>query len=338
MNLVFSSWTFDDQGTGLPAPQNFAQIPNFAGTGRTLLRWTWNAGSGNLGVNQQVWINISTTIRNGAPFGNLSNDFTLETDAPGLSQRCSGSSQADLLDFDGDADTAETLCRSTGTITVAGIAQLISSKTTQGTCDGGFVSTSAGTLIGGAIDYELRVQNVGTVPMQNFVAHRHPAVRRRHRRARHQSARLAVDAAPGGADPAAGRARRSTTRPRAIPAAERWADPSTGCDPAELDDGGARSDHLGALVQGRVRRSRRRPVRLRRRSLLHGDAGQRARRPAGLQLLRLSGGSRPTDSASLAAEPQKVGIAIGSCDAASLGDFVWVDTNDDGIQNDGPTG
>ncbi|HSF43319.1 MAG TPA: hypothetical protein VLT87_26200, partial [Thermoanaerobaculia bacterium] len=169
VNLVFSTWTFDAQGTGLPAPQVFDQIPNFAGTGRTLLRWRWNAGSGSLGVNQQVWINVTTTIRNGTPSGSLSNDFTLESDAPGLSQRCTTPSQADALDFDEDADTAETLCRATGTITVAGIAQLISSKTIQGTCDGGSVATSAGTLTGGAIEYRLRVQNVGTVPMQNFV-------------------------------------------------------------------------------------------------------------------------------------------------------------------------
>ncbi len=41
---------------------------------------------------------------------------------------------------------------------------------------------------------------------------------------------------------------------------------------------------------------------------------------------------------SLAAEPQKVGISLGTCDAASLGDFVWADANADGVQNDGPTG
>jgi len=142
VNLVFSSWSFDAQGTGLPAPQVFDQIPNFAGTGRTLLRWRWNAGSGSLGVNQQVWINITTTVRNGAPSGNLSNDFTFDSDAPGLGLRCTGASQADPLDLDGDGDTAETLCRSTGTINVAGIAQLVSGKTIQGTCDGGSVSTS----------------------------------------------------------------------------------------------------------------------------------------------------------------------------------------------------
>ncbi|HEY0558266.1 MAG TPA: hypothetical protein VGG20_28705, partial [Thermoanaerobaculia bacterium] len=169
VDLIFSSWTFDDQGSGLPAPQTFEQIPNFAGTGRTLLRWRWNAGSGSLGVNQQVFINLNTTIRVGATFGSLSNDFTLDSDAPGLGLRCSGASQADSLDLDSDGDTAETICRATGSATIAPIAQLVSSKTIQGTCDGGSVSTSAGTLTGGALKYRLRVQNPGSVPMQNFV-------------------------------------------------------------------------------------------------------------------------------------------------------------------------
>lgn len=60
--LEFNSWTFDDQGTGLPAPQTFEHIPNFAGTGRSLLRWRWSPGSGNLGVNQEVRINLTTTL------------------------------------------------------------------------------------------------------------------------------------------------------------------------------------------------------------------------------------------------------------------------------------
>ncbi len=336
LNLLFSSWTFDDQGTGLPAPQNFAQIPNFAGTGRTLLRWTWNAGSGNLGVNQQVWINITTTIRNGAPFGSLSNDFTLETDAPGLAQRCSGSSQADPLDVDGDADTAETLCRSTGTITVAGIAQLISSKTTQGTCDGGFVSTSAGTLIGGAIDYELRVQNVGTVPMQNFVLIDilpfvgDTGVRDTNPRGSQWTPLLAAPILP----PAGTTIYYSTS---GNPCRGEVGGPTTGCDPANWTtvapdpitsarsfkvEFGSRvvgpfdfvSFDLSLVTPGNV------------------PAGQPAFNSFAYQADRADG------LGSLAAEPQKVGISIGACDAASLGDFVWVDTNHDGVQNDGPTG
>ncbi|HEV7785786.1 MAG TPA: hypothetical protein VGQ28_10655, partial [Thermoanaerobaculia bacterium] len=159
VDLIFVSWTFDDRSTGLPAPQTFQQIPNFAGTGRTLLRWSWNAGSGNLGVGQEVWININTTIRNGASFGALSNTFSLGSDAPGLGQRCSGGSQVDSLDLDGDGNTAETRCASTGSANVAPIAQLVSSKQVKGVCDGAFTSSSAGTLVGGNIDYQLRVQN-----------------------------------------------------------------------------------------------------------------------------------------------------------------------------------
>ena len=78
-------------------------LPEVQTLRRTLLRWRWNAGSGNLGVNQQVWINITATVRNGAPSGSLANDFTLDSDAPGLSLRCSGASQTDPLDLDEDA-------------------------------------------------------------------------------------------------------------------------------------------------------------------------------------------------------------------------------------------
>jgi len=117
-------------------------------------------------VGQQVWINISTTIRVGAVAGSLANNFTLDSDAPGLALRCSGASQAD---------------RSTSTATATPPRRsaarpatppwrdrpAVSSKTIQGTCDGSSVATSAGTLTGGALKYRLRVQNPGSVPMQN---------------------------------------------------------------------------------------------------------------------------------------------------------------------------
>lgn len=336
VDLLFSSWTFDDQSTGLPAPQVFTQTPNFAGTGRTLLQWRWNAGSGNLGVNQQVWINLTTTIRNGALFGSLSNDMLMDPDAPGLAQRCSGSSQADPLDLDGDADTAETLCRATGTITVAGIAQLVSSKTVQGTCDGGAVSSSAGTLIGGGIEYHLRVQNVGTVPMQNFVIIDilpfvgDTGVRDTNPRGSQWTPLLAAPIVP----PSGTTLYYSTS---GNPCRGEVGGPTTSCDPpnwttiAPTPITDARSFKLEfgnrvvnpfdfveftfvMIAPGNVPPA----------AIAYNSFAYQADRGDGL--------------GSLAAEPQKVGIALGSCDAASLGDFVWVDTNDNGIQDDGPTG
>jgi uncharacterized repeat protein (TIGR01451 family) len=59
---------------------------------------------------QQVWININTTIRNGTPSGSLGNDFTLDSDAPGLGQRCSGTNARRYPGLDGDADTSEQPC------------------------------------------------------------------------------------------------------------------------------------------------------------------------------------------------------------------------------------
>jgi uncharacterized repeat protein (TIGR01451 family) len=336
VNLVFTTQTFDDQSTGLPAPQVFDQIPNFAGTGRTLLRWRWNAGSGNLGVNQQVWVNITTSIRNGAPSGNLSNDVNLDSDAPGLGLRCTGSAQADALDLDEDGNTAEILCRSTGTITVAPIAQLVSNKTIQGTCDGGFGGTSNGTLIGGAIEYRLRVQNVGTVPMQDFVLiDILPFVGDTGVRDTNPRGSLWTPLLSAPITPPAGTVLYYSTSGN--PCRGEVGGPVVGCDPpnwttvppAPITSVRSFKIEFGNRVVGAF-------------DFLeftffmttpgNVPAGDPAFNSFAYQANRADG------LGSLAAEPQKVGITIGSCEAAALGDFVWVDVNADGVQNDGPTG
>ncbi len=337
VDLQFVSWTFDDQGTGLPAPQTFDQIPNFAGTGRTLLRWRWNAGSGNLAVNQQVWINISTTVRNGAFNGNLSNDFTLEHDAPGLGQRCSGASQADPLDLDADADTAETLCRGTGTITIAPVAQLVSNKRTQGVCDTAFTASSLGTLHGGAINYRLLVQNVGTIPMNNFVI---------------------VDILPFVGDTGV-----LDTNPRSSlwapiltapitpppgttilyslsgnPCRPEVGGPNTGCDPPNWTTAAPVPVSLARAFKVEFGARTINPF-----DFLTFDFRMTApgNAPLGGQQAFNSFaylGARADGIGNLSAEPNKVGMTIGTCPGAALGDFVWLDTNRNGLQDDGPTG
>ncbi len=336
VDLIFASWTFDDQGTGLPAPQTFQQIPNFAGTGRTLLRWRWNAGGGSLGVGQQVWILPSTTIRNGATFGSLSNTFTLGHDAPGLGQRCSAGSQVDSLDLDGDGNTAETLCADTGTVTVAPIAQLVSSKQVKGVCDGAFTSSSAGTLIGGSIDYQLKVQNVGTVPMQSFVLVDilpfvgDTGVRDLNPRGSQWAPLLTAPIVP----PAGTTLYYSTSgnpcRPEvgvSVPGCDppNW----TTVPPTPITSVRSFKVEFGSRVVGPFDF-----VSFNFHLTAPGNvpAGQTAFNSFAYQANRADG------LGSLAAEPQKVGIAPGTCDAASLGDFVWVDANKNGVQDDGPTG
>ncbi len=336
VDLLFVSWTFDDQATGLPAPQTFEQIPNYAGTGRTLLRWTWNAGSGSLGVNQQVLIHISTTIRSGATFGPLSNTFDLTSQSPGLGQRCSGASQTDALDLDGDGNTAETHCTSSGTLNVAPIAMLVSSKTVAGTCDGGFTGASAGTLVGGKVEYQLRVQNLGSVPMQNMVIVDilpfvgDTGVRDTSPRGSQWTPLLAAPIVP----PAGTVLYYSTS---GNPCRGEVGGPTTSCDPPSWST--VPPDPITSVRSFKV------------------EFGSRVVGPFDTLSfnfhLTAPGNVPPGASAfnsfayqadradglgSLAAEPQKVGVALGACDAASLGDFVWADANGNGIQDDGPTG
>ena len=336
VDLLFASWTFDDQGTGLPAPQTFEQVPNFAGTGRTLLRWRWNAGSGNLGVNQQVWLNVTTTIRNGAANGPLANEFTLDHDAPGLGFRCSGSSHADPLDLDGDADTAESLCSASTTITVAGIAQLISAKLVDAACDGAPTGTSAGTLDGGALEYSLRVENVGTVAMENFVLIDilpfvgDTGVRDTNPRGSLWTPVLAAPILP----PPGTTLYYSTS---GNPCRGEVGGPTTACDPPDWST--APPTPLSATRSFKVEFGSRvvGPY-----DFVEFDFSMTT--PAGIPAGDPAFNSfayqadRADGLGSLAAEPQKSGVTLGSCVAAALGDFVWVDLDHDGTQNDGPSG
>jgi uncharacterized repeat protein (TIGR01451 family) len=336
VDLVFTSWTFDDQGTGLPAPQTFTQIPNYAGTGRVLLRWSWNAGSGSLGVNQQVFINISTTVRTGAVSGSLTNTFDLSSKTPGLAQRCSGSSTTDALDLNGNGSTSDTLCTANGSATIAPIAQLASAKTIKGTCDGGAVSTSAGTLVGGAIEYHLSVTNPGTVPMQNFVLIDilpfvgDTGVRDTSPRGSQWTPLLAAPITPPSGTTiyyttTGNPCRGEVGGPTSGCTAPNWTtvapDPITSVRAFKIDFG---SKVLGPADVLNFTYSMVAPGNTPPGTNAYNSFAYQADRSDGL--------------GSLAAEPQKVGISLGSCVAAGLGDYVWADLNHNGIQDDGPTG
>jgi uncharacterized repeat protein (TIGR01451 family) len=335
VDLVYGgSWSFDDQGSGLPAPQAFTQIPNYAGTGRTLLRWSWNAGSGSLGVNQQVFILFGTTVRSGAAFGPLANTMDLASSSPGLGQRCSGSSQVDVLDLAGLGNT-QTVCTSTGTITVAPIAQLVSNKQVRGICDGGFTAASSGTLAGGAIRYQLQVRNAGTVPMQNMVIIDilpfvgDTGVRDTSPRGSQWTPLLAAPILP----PAGTTLYYSTS---GNPCRPEVGGPTSGCDapgwttvpPVPITAARSFKLDFGSRVV-----SSQDVVSFTFQLIMPGNL------PAGSAFNSFAYQANRADGlGSLAAEPQKVGIAPGSCAAAALGDFVWVDANGNGLQDDGPTG
>jgi len=333
LNLVYQAGTqacIDATCTALVP--TFEEIPNYDSTGRTLLRWTF---ANDLLPGEDVRIGYQTRVRAGAGSGSLTNVVGQSFPPTAIAQRCANST-TDINDLDGDGSRADTLCTATATANIAAIAQLISSKEVQSVCDPVFGTSSNGTLVGASLRYKLRVQNVGTVAMTDFVL---------------------VDILPTIGDtgvidtnprlsqwtpllvapiiPPAGTTLFYSNSPN--PCRGEVGGPTTSCDPPNWTTvpptpiSNARSVKIefGNRVVSPFD-----TVEFTFQLTAPGSAlsGENVFNSFGYLAARGDG------LGNLSAEPLKVGTAIGSCLAATLGDFVWVDTDGDGQQNDGPTG
>ncbi|MEO8460694.1 MAG: GEVED domain-containing protein, partial [Dokdonella sp.] len=262
--------------------------------------------------------------------------LTLDSDAPGLGLRCSGSSQLDSLDYDGDGNTAETLCAATGTITVAPIAQLVSNKQAEGVCDASFTMAST-TLPGGRLRYRLNVQNVGTVAMSNMVlidilpTVGDTGVRDTSPRGSQFTPLLVAPIIP----PSGTILSYSTS---SNPCRGEVGGPTTGCDPPNWST--TEPDPISSVRSFKLEFGARSVAAF---DTLSFEFGMVA--PASLTAASVAYNSfayqayRSDGLGSLAAEPQKVSVMPGICSIApSLGDFVWRDGNGNGIQDSGENG
>lgn len=310
----------------------FQEIPNYDNTGRTLLRWNF---VGNLLPGEDVRVGFQTRVRAGTPSGTLTNVVGQTSPPSGNNQRCANST-TDINDLDGDGSRVDVFCSASTTANIAAIAQLISSKQVRSVCDPVYGGTSNGTLVGASLEYKLRVQNVGTVAMTDFVL---------------------VDILPTIGDTGV-----IDTNPRLsqwtpllvapiIPPAGTTLYYSNSANPCRGEvggpTGGCDPPNWSTVPPSPI--SNVRSVKI--------EFGDRVVSPSDtvefdFQLVApgsaLSGqnvfnsfaylADRGDGLGSLSAEPVKVGTAIGTCLAAILGDYVWVDTNADGVQNDGNTG
>ncbi|MEM6792980.1 MAG: GEVED domain-containing protein, partial [Acidobacteriota bacterium] len=165
-----ASQTFADNGTGvtLASPGDFEVIPNYNGTGRTLLRWNL---TGDLDPGETVDISFDTTVETGVIFGNLTNRVGMTYNGSPVVQVCAGATATDAADLDGDGSDTDVLCVEDEGVTIAAVAQLSSAKLVSGQCDATFAAGPATgtTLPSGLVDWRVRVQNVQTVPITNFV-------------------------------------------------------------------------------------------------------------------------------------------------------------------------
>ena len=175
LEYVDGSWAVVNNTAGLPTPV-FEQLDNYQGTGRTLLRWRWDgATAGSMPINTRVRVQFDVRVKEGTPVGTVSNLGHLV--GPAYADYNAGSCRqkpTDANDLDGDSDTSEQLCASRandGNLTITDAASMSSEKTVMGQLDDGYYAfpDSGLTVLGGDLEYRFVVTNSGNVPMTGLV-------------------------------------------------------------------------------------------------------------------------------------------------------------------------
>jgi uncharacterized repeat protein (TIGR01451 family) len=161
---------------------NFVTIPNYKGTGRTLVRWVWEDWTSSGGANRAytlpedatLTLRFTGTVSASSTSGSKNNAAVVMSnsmDFKNSARPCRDINATDANDVDGDGDIAEYTCTcSCVNYTVATIASLESIKWDKGELDATWLKypASATTVPGGTVDYQLRLKNVGNITMKNI--------------------------------------------------------------------------------------------------------------------------------------------------------------------------
>ena len=351
---VPGSETFTANNSGITTPPTLEIIPNYITTGgklRDLYRWTFPSGT-VLPHGERFSVNVSVKISPALAAGSYNADFIATFSNASVNEPdYNFGNFVDTKDWDLDGNTTESIGRANSgygqcDISIAASASMESIKWVKGLCDVAYSRYPAfgQTVPGGDADYRLIIKNTGNVVMKDIKI---------------------IDILPfigdrGVIDPQARQTqwRPNLANPISAPAGvtvyyttvsnpcrdevKQPADPSpfpTGCTPpnwsvtpplditqvqaVKIDFGTKTLAGGDSLVFSWPMRA---PV----------DA------PTNDEIAWNSFGFVATRSDNnqplLAAEPIKVGIKLKPIQPAVYGDYVWIDTNKNGIQDDGATG
>jgi uncharacterized repeat protein (TIGR01451 family) len=344
LTYVPNSWTLYSAPAGTPAPL-FEILEDYNSPGRTLLRWAWRNGSAyGLAPNAEIRIRFQATLKNGIPPNtSISNTaYIVGFDNPTVSLGSAQRSLADTYDLDSDLNSTELFSASNAiVITVGELATLESVKWVKGQSDADWsrYPNTGLTVPGGTADYRLIVRNVGNVPATRLVVidilpfvGDAGVIDLSPRNSEWRPNLTGTISGPSGITvyySTSGNPTRPEVEPSGPPGSEA---PNWSTDPP-ADITSVRSlkiDFGDRILQPQnsveLSWSMRAPVGA-------PDNGEIAWNSFGFVAYRSDDGSQI-----LPAEPFKVGIAIQPGLGAAYGDYVWIDTNLNGSQDDGEVG
>ncbi|WP_185155514.1 SdrD B-like domain-containing protein [Rudanella paleaurantiibacter] len=190
MDLLPVGLDFTNQiiySSGTPPASTTEVIPNFNGTGRTLIRFSWSSpmpSGATYGVNIGVKVNALAPAGPGSQFTTNDQLYNPYLETGGLKNTAyfTGSSThvcnvpqyytpeqvgvADVYDLNSNGVKSETLCYGSAILGVTSAAQLSSVKWVKGQCDTEYsrYPDFGQTVPGGMANYKLIVTNTGNVP------------------------------------------------------------------------------------------------------------------------------------------------------------------------------
>ncbi|NTV64036.1 MAG: DUF11 domain-containing protein, partial [Oscillochloris sp.] len=156
---------------GAPDPA-FEVLPNFNNSGRSLLRWRWSSYS--LAAGQTMTVQFRVRIAPYTVAGTISNNAYLAGwgNQPSniLTTSCVSTS-TDSQDFDSDGNSQEQICNSgTTNISLAAAASSGSLKLVKGQLDStwSYDPSHGYTVPGGRADYQLTITNTGSIAISEL--------------------------------------------------------------------------------------------------------------------------------------------------------------------------
>jgi len=178
------AFTYTSNGSTLSATPTLSVLPNYSG-GSTLLRWTWGP-SDILGPGQTAYLEVPLQIAAGTPAATqITNTYGISQAGGGFTCSPVGTTQSDTNDLV-NGQPGQQLCVDAQTVTVQQSRGLSALKEVKGSPDAGgptdtvtppgpcpddsgytYYPCVAHTIAGGAVDYQVTVQNIGNVPMEH---------------------------------------------------------------------------------------------------------------------------------------------------------------------------
>ncbi|MFK7807895.1 MAG: SdrD B-like domain-containing protein, partial [Saprospiraceae bacterium] len=172
LEYVANSWTYDARSTGHSTPV-FSYQSNFNSTGRELLKWEWPGTA--LAPDEFMNVSFEVIITNESTPGenSLVNEYHfLQYSGNFCSHNGGNGGRAiDIYDLDEDGDTAEEFCYGFSSIDILANPSLSSEKLIKGQLDTDWTKYPeiGHTDPGGLSDYKLQIWNSGNVDMTDVV-------------------------------------------------------------------------------------------------------------------------------------------------------------------------